>query len=59
MGDRLTVSMCGRITIPFSTSRRTQLEVVKCLPADLGPEAIGLSHELVRKKLAEESLEVR
>lgn len=50
--------MCGKVTIPFSTSRRTQLEVVKSLPTDLGPEAIGLSQELVKKKMAEESLDV-
>jgi len=35
------------------------MEVVRALPADLGPEAVGLSTELIKQRLAEESIDVR
>lgn len=35
------------------------MEVVRALPSDLGPEAVGLSTELIKQRLAEESIDVR
>lgn len=50
--------MCGKVVIPFTTNRRQLMEVLRYLPTDLGPEAVGLSSELVKEKQGDESVDV-
>ncbi len=55
---RLVATLCGRISLPFTNSSRTLTDAVQSLPRDLGPEAVGLSRDLVKQCHIEESVDV-
>jgi hypothetical protein len=55
---RLIISLCGKMTIPFTNNSRILQEAIQSLPKDLGPEAVGLSRDLVKQCHTEESVDV-
>ncbi len=46
------------MTIPFTNNSRILQESFQLLPKDLGPEAVGLSRDLVKQCHTEESVDV-
>ena len=58
MRIRLVATLCGKISLPFTNSPRTLQDAIQALPRDLGPEAVGLSRDLVKQCHIEESVDV-
>lgn len=52
------MSVCGKFCIPFVIGRKALLDAIMALPVDLGPEAVGLSRDLVKQRKAQESVDV-
>lgn len=50
--------MCGKYGVPFVLGRKILIDAILSLPADLGPEAVGLSRDLVKQRKALESVDV-